>query len=80
MTESRPPLRPVPSFFDQGDQDYRDFVESHRPRPGPARDAVNAAVEQGWAEEIQPGVYRLTTTGKARARWLLGLPDDAELI
>lgn len=74
-------LRPVPSFFDQGDQDYRDFVESHRPaEPTPARDAVNAAVGQGWAEETEPGVYRLTATGKARARYLLGLPDDAELI
>jgi hypothetical protein len=76
VTEPRPPLRPVPSFFDQGDQDYRDFVESHRP----AEQAVNAAIEQGWAEEVEPGVYRLTATGKARARWLLGLPDDVELI
>lgn len=78
MTEPRPPLRPVPSFFDPGDQAYRDFMDTHR--PSPADQAVNAAIEQGWAEEIEPGVYRLTITGKARARYLLGLPDDAEPI
>lgn len=76
MTESRPPLRPVPSFFDPGDQAYREFMDAYRP----ADQAVHAAIEQGWAEEVEPGVYRLTEAGKARARELLGLPDDAELI
>ena len=78
MTEPYPPLRPVPSFFDQGDQAYRDFMAVHR--PSLADQAVCAAIEQGWAEEIEPGVYRLTESGKARARELLGLPDNAELI
>ena len=71
-------LRPVPSFFDPGDQDYRDSMAVHR--PSLADQAVYAAIEQGWAEEIETGVYRLTELGKERARYLLGLPDDAELI
>lgn len=71
-------LRLVPSFFDPGDQDYRDFMAVHR--PSLADQAVYAAIEQGWAEVVEPGIYRLTESGKARARDLLGLPDDAELI
>lgn len=29
-------LRPLPSFFDQGDQDYLDFMAVHQPPAGDA--------------------------------------------
>ena len=67
----------LPSFEDQGDRDYRDFVAANKPAAEPVS-PLSFAISNGHVEEVpgKPGHYRLTEAGKQRAAELMGIEPE----